>query len=642
MNKRNILFLFFVFVAYCSVYGRFYENFETVSWPDNVAWKGDRDQYKVNKGGLLQSNASGAGIFRLYRTLELDFSGQTTVWEFYVKLAFNTSASNYALFYLATDRFPSDVSYNGYCLQIGGKSDCIVLQRQDGENTVVLLEGEHGRLNRSTNALHIKVKRTQKGEWTLWTKAADESEFCSEGDVVSDTTYLKSVCLGLASVCTASRKNSFYYDEISVKQFNDDGGEEDVPDDNEDSDNTNDNEEPSTVRKYGDVVFNELMVNPKGAASLPEVEYLELYNTTEHAIDLSGWGFYYGEKGFALSAYRLEPQDYVLLMHPSKRDSFPPDWPILSVPSFPVLRNTGNLLCLLDEMGKVIHWIDYSDKWYRETSKKKGGFSLECIDPINKGNQAENWIASCDESGGTPGRINSTYMALPDTVTPHLLSVSHYTSGCLELTFSKPMDPDTLSGLTHYMCTSSPIKAIDAYPVYPRYVVLQLKMNRFFGEKIDTLRLHALTDRSGLKVPDTDLYVTQDTVWFAEKGDGLSDSSDNEANEDRPVDEKHLWLEKDYITPFSLSDDGMLKICYSFSEEGWSIVYSIYTLSGYRVDKRESGPLNTLSGILEWDGRNTSGSAMTPGIYIFYAECVHMQTGKIRRYKMPIVINRYD
>ncbi|MEI9935355.1 MAG: hypothetical protein WDM71_11030 [Ferruginibacter sp.] len=74
----------------------------------------------------------------------------------------------------------------------------------------------------------------------------------------------------------------------------------------------------------------------------------------------------------------------------------------ISVTNFPSLDNTGDELILKDENGNVIHAVQYNTDWYQNELKKNGGWSLEMIDTKNSCSGFSNWIASKDQSGGTP------------------------------------------------------------------------------------------------------------------------------------------------------------------------------------------------------------------------------------------------
>ena len=79
----------------------------------------------------------------------------------------------------------------------------------------------------------------------------------------------------------------------------------------------------------------------------------------------------------------------------------------ICVDNFPVLSNTGKQLSLISEFNDTIHTVTYSDTWYKSSSKKTGGYSLEMIDIDDFGAGSDNWSASNDISGGTPGYENS-------------------------------------------------------------------------------------------------------------------------------------------------------------------------------------------------------------------------------------------
>ncbi len=628
MIKRNIICICSIFLSFCA-FAQLHEDFDISSVWEESQWQGDIDLYKINKKGELQSNGVDAARATVYHPISLNLLSDDTIWEFYTKLSFNPSDKNYALIHLVSDREPLVEGYQGYFLQIGNKEDCITFCRRDNAGVCILFEGKKGRLNESTNPLWIKVVRTKAGEWTVLVKDKNSTEFECEGIIV-DKTYTQTSFWGITSLYTSSRKNSFYFDDISVYQGN--KSEENEEDDFIQPDGNDQIIPIDTLYQkfyYGNVVFNELMVNPKNAPGLPEVEYLELYNTTKETILLNGWSLCYGEKEYKFPPCQIEPHGYLLLMHSNKVELLEGNFPIAAFSSFPVLRNTGNFLALLDGQANVIHWLEYSDRWYQNNKKKEGGYSLECIDPINQSGTSLNWKASEASAGGTPAALNSVDQFFPDTIIPRLIDVVYDKKELLELFFSKPMLPESLSSLSNYNLTNSSIAIQEAVPIYPRYTSVLLKMNT---PLVDTLQISSLVDRSGLSTNQYLIYCIQDSVLFKEKKEESSSSEE-------VVLEKTFYLEKDYIQPYSLLEEQALKIHYSFEEKGWMLCLTIYTLSGIKVERSDIGILPDTSGIITWPESLSWAQSLTPGIYVLYAECLHPQMGKVKKYKIPFVIH---
>jgi len=79
-------------------------------------------------------------------------------------------------------------------------------------------------------------------------------------------------------------------------------------------------------------------------------------------------------------------------------------------------------LILKTNVGEIINELTYSPDWYNDANKESGGWSLERIDPLNICNQEQNWHASTNYIGGTPGSINSVFASNPDNVAPKLIS----------------------------------------------------------------------------------------------------------------------------------------------------------------------------------------------------------------------------
>ncbi len=157
-----------------------------------------------------------------------------------------------------------------------------------------------------------------------------------------------------------------------------------------------------------DVVINEIMADPSPPQLLPEYEYLELHNTTSLPLDLSDWVLTIGTSEKELSGLRMASQGYYIIAKEEAENSFSDYGQFYGLESFS-LTNSGQDIILSNENGEMISGICYSDHWYRDEDKEEGGWSLEQINPYNPCLSHDNWRASKDGSGGTPGKINSVF-----------------------------------------------------------------------------------------------------------------------------------------------------------------------------------------------------------------------------------------
>jgi hypothetical protein len=118
---------------------------------------------------------------------------------------------------------------------------------------------------------------------------------------------------------------------------------------------------------------------------------------------------------------------------------------VAGVTSFPSLNNAGDQLILKDETGLQIDRLTYTDEWYQDPNKQNGGYSLERINLNDPCSNYDNWSASNDPSGGSPGTINSIFSAAPDQSNPSVLSLIALNPNFLEVSFSEGMDSLSLA-----------------------------------------------------------------------------------------------------------------------------------------------------------------------------------------------------
>ena len=197
------------------------------------------------------------------------------------------------------------------------------------------------------------------------------------------------------------------------------------------------------------VVFNELMVRPSPVVGLPPHEYIELYNTTEFPINLTGWIFQHGNTRRTIPGGIIEPFGYVLLSTVGAAPSLQQYGNVIGVPglSATALTDGGTSLLLLSEDERLISFVNYTDEWYRNPTKSNGGWSLELIDPLNFCGGSDNWVASNDPRGGTPGEQNSVKANNPDTTPPELVRIGFENDITITLHFSESIDTGTLLDL---------------------------------------------------------------------------------------------------------------------------------------------------------------------------------------------------
>jgi hypothetical protein len=200
----------------------------------------------------------------------------------------------------------------------------------------------------------------------------------------------------------------------------------------------------------GDILIDEIMADPDPVVGLKSVEWVELYNKTGFPVSLNGWKFSDGSSTATLSGVTILPDSFVVVCAADNIDSFPSNIAIAGVGSLPSLNNSGDNLLLQDNFGNTIHSVNYLDSWYRSTSKKNGGWTLEMIDPNNPCSGKENWSASINPAGGTPGRRNSITGNNPDTIRPQLVRASLQGSNTLLLYFNEAITSFSALVFTNY------------------------------------------------------------------------------------------------------------------------------------------------------------------------------------------------
>lgn len=201
---------------------------------------------------------------------------------------------------------------------------------------------------------------------------------------------------------------------------------------------------------FNDLIVTEIMADPIPAAGLPEAEYLELYNRSKYSIDLDGWHICAGIACSAFGSVSILPGEYRVLCNSRYADVNNDITGIIMMDDFPVISNNGQTIVLKDNQNNIIFSTEYHVSWYQDQLKSGGGWSLEMIDTENPCGGEENWKASVNANGGTPGYINSVIGNNPDNDDPQLLKSVIINDSALYLLFSETITGENLHLTNNY------------------------------------------------------------------------------------------------------------------------------------------------------------------------------------------------
>ncbi len=165
------------------------------------------------------------------------------------------------------------------------------------------------------------------------------------------------------------------------------------------------------------LVINEIMYDPVGGGS----EYVELFNPTPQAVDLSGWSI--TDEGAARTSGHvishaplvIGPRDYAVIAGDSsifRRFEYLAEsmYHVAVRPSAFSLNNAGDVVIVSDPTRSTVDSVRYSPDWHNQEIDDPSGRSIERISPVLGSNDRRNWSTSADALGGTPGKLNSLYL----------------------------------------------------------------------------------------------------------------------------------------------------------------------------------------------------------------------------------------
>src|SRR3954447_13248623 len=168
------------------------------------------------------------------------------------------------------------------------------------------------------------------------------------------------------------------------------------------------------------VVINEVFYH--APEDLDAVQFVELHNTTDKAVDLSGWKLARGVKYVFPAKSTIDAGGYLVVCKDLK--AFKKHYGFDAAGQFAgSLSHSKDRIDLFDAKGKKIDAMRYGSRAPWPVSPDGCSSSLERICPTAPGDDPSNWSASplikgSPRPGGTPGKKNANYSPrLPPAIT---------------------------------------------------------------------------------------------------------------------------------------------------------------------------------------------------------------------------------
>ena len=219
---------------------------------------------------------------------------------------------------------------------------------------------------------------------------------------------------------------------------------------------------PPPMAGFHQLFISEIMAAPSSDDTRITVEYVELYNPNPYSLPIRGYYLGDANKFSIIEDGHIAPYAWLILTSEASIESLRNIEinTITGLKSWPVINNSMDAVILKNMNGEIIHRVDFDDTWYDDIEKKQGGWSLEMIDLSNPCGENENWTASNDPSGGSPGRVNSVNNVNPDLTGPKVIASWALNRETVYIQFSEIMDTTSAKPASWKIKPATEIKGI--------------------------------------------------------------------------------------------------------------------------------------------------------------------------------------
>ena len=595
--RKSVVFLCFLFPFFVFSQNKieWKEDFTDGNFTVNPEWNGLVGNFSVNSTFQLQSKAPGTSKSYLSTPSEVF---DNAVWEFWVKINYDPTSSNYASVYFIADRSDLSDEVYGYYVQIGNTSDEISLYLQEGTRKTKIIDGTDGRTNSNPAEVHVKVIRDKEGNFLLYSKLPSENDYYSEGSVQNQKIG-GSKYFGLLYSNSSLTGNAYFFDDISVS------GE-----------------------KFIDVVppvwTNLLLQIPN-----------KLILTYSEPVDVSE-AFFSVDQGIGAPSEKIISADN-LTVQLTFSENFETGkiylLKVLNVKDF-----SGNLAENTQKQTGIVEKAEFGDLVINEILFEPTAAVTEYFEVYNNSSKILDLSKISFGTRKTDGSYTPTNF-FPDKT---LLLPAKY----LVLT------PDTESVRNAYFVPDSAniltsVKWTTLNNTGAGFLISNDVGDSIFDEvKYDSKWHHSLIKNTAgvsLERINPSLPTQSADSWHSAASEvhyGTPGYRNSQYRDISAADtEKWVWLEPEVFTPDNDGIDDVSFIRYKTDFGGYTANVFVFSPAGIKIKQIASNTLLAADGILVWDGKTERGQNVNPGIYVLYFEMINAEKGVKKVEKLPIVVS---
>ncbi|MFK7954231.1 MAG: lamin tail domain-containing protein, partial [Ekhidna sp.] len=260
-----------------------------------------------------------------------------------------------------------------------------------------------------------------------------------------------------------------------------------------------------------DIVINEFYASPNTDSSLPNAEFVELFNRSDKFINLENWTLS-DQSGSSSSfgSFIIRPDSFIILTESDNGFLFEDYGDYLEVGNFPSLNNGGDSIIISNSSSTLIHEIAYTSS--------TSGITTELINPNGPDYSYRNYEFSIVSEGGTPGEENSIFDDTPDTTAPALDSVAVISETQLEVYFDEPLDESSAETSSNYTIDGE-ITVSTAQRNESDLSLVLLTVSALQSGMMQTLSVNGVADLSGNAIMSVEKEFRYLEIEEAEEGD---------------------------------------------------------------------------------------------------------------------------